>query len=422
MTNAFTYSYPLADGTTLTVTGTIAAPTPTPTPTPVPTPTPTPVTNPNLITIGAATWPLAGTNVVRVAETIVRYMAPVTVTPTNQWGVEVTVNPAGIVTAINDRQLSQVTSGTLVPATGYVLSGHDTGRTWLLTYAKVGTSVTLSTTTTTTPTPTPTPTPKPIPTPTPTPVPSGSAQTLAIYQMMWQGDGSVTAIPAQCNEIRLAFAQGSPPSLVGWANDGQSAFVSAVTAFHVAGKRIILSIGGAGGSVDISDHAAFLSGVASIRSQLGGILDGIDWDLEAVAMTNDAVTISSALKSTYGSGFRISFAPNGSNVEEYLAAAVACQNAGCLDSYGQQFYDAPVSENAALGRINEAISAGIPANKITVGMMIANDSSHWTNQQCVDNYTQLKAAVPGLNGAYLWENSRAGTAQWAQQVGALVFA
>jgi len=391
MTNAFTYNYSLADGSTLTVTGTI-------------TPKPVVTDTPNLIVIGSASIALAGTNIARGVGAIVRYVLPQTVTTTNQWGVEVTVDAAGRVSAVNDRQPSGVLTGTPVPADGYVLSGHGSGRDWLLAHATVGVTVKLTTGTIT--------------------PPHTTDKTLAVYLMMWPGPGkSITNIPAQVNEIRLSFAQGSPPALVGWANDGQAAFVAGAAAFRARGGRVLVSIGGAGGPCNTSDRSGFLSGIANIRSQLNGNLDGIDWDIEACSMNAaDVLAISSALKSAYGASFRITFAPNGGNVSEYLPAAVACQKAGCLDSYGQQFYEAPVSVSAALGRINEAINEGIPANKINVGMMIASDSSHWTLSQCVANYKALVAAVPGLNGAYLWESARTGTAEWATQVGALVFA
>ncbi len=133
---------------------------------------------------GGATYVVSGTNVLRGTDQLVVYTrtAAQTVTPTNAWGAEATV-VGGVVTAVNDRQ---PTGGraTPIPAGGYVLSGHNRARSWVLAYAKPGTTVVLDafpTTPVRTPPPTPpapaptmtTPAPAPVPTTTtPAPVPT----------------------------------------------------------------------------------------------------------------------------------------------------------------------------------------------------------------------------------------------------------
>ena len=109
--------------------------------------------------IGASTYPIAGTNVARAVDQLVRYTGPATATATNQWGAEATITAAGVVAALSDRQATSSTAGTLIPATGYVLSGHGAARTWLLANAKPGATVVLDTTSTPTPTLPSTPTP-----------------------------------------------------------------------------------------------------------------------------------------------------------------------------------------------------------------------------------------------------------------------
>jgi len=91
-----------------------------------------------------------------------------------------------------------------------------------------------------------------------------------------------------------------------------------------------------------------------------------------------------------------------------------------LTSYGQQFYDASVSVSAAAGRIDEAVRAGIPIGKIAVGMMIQPGANWWTNAQCAENMTALRAQFPGLQRAYLWEASREGSDQWAADMHAII--
>jgi peptidoglycan/xylan/chitin deacetylase (PgdA/CDA1 family) len=119
--------------------------------------------------IGTAQYPIAGTNIARAADALVLYTRAggQTVSPANMWGEEIAVLN-GTITAIRDRQ-STGAAAMPIPDGGYVLSGHGAARTWLVTHARVGGTVTI-----TTGTPTPTSTPTPTPSPTPTPTPSGS--------------------------------------------------------------------------------------------------------------------------------------------------------------------------------------------------------------------------------------------------------
>lgn len=257
----------------------------------------------------------------------------------------------------------------------------------------------------------------------PTPPTTGyPAKTVSVYKMMWSVNGpNLGSIPSGVNCIRLAFAQGDPPSLVGWGSQGQSSFLSDLAAKRAAGVKIILSVGGSGGALNPANRTGFLSGVAAIRSALGGGLDGLDWDIEASGLVqSDVVYLSTQLKSLYGSGFAITFVPNGGNVGTYLPAAVACHAAGALDEYGQQFYDAVVSVGAAAGRIQEALNAGLPISKISVGMMVGSETIYWDNAEARSNMQSLMGQFPGLQRAYLWEASRAGTAQWVTDMRSLI--
>lgn len=112
------------------------------------------------VVVGNGTWKLSGINVPRGVDQVVVYTAPVTVTTTNMWGVEVTV-VGGKITSIVDRQVKQVASGTRVPTGGYVLSAHGSAGDWLRARAKVGGTVGYQVTVPDVVTPTPTPTPTP---------------------------------------------------------------------------------------------------------------------------------------------------------------------------------------------------------------------------------------------------------------------
>lgn len=110
-----------------------------------------PAGDPNTAQVGSATYPLAGTNIARGTSELVRYTrtSEQTITPTNQYGVEVVISLAtNQVVSVNDRLSSGSTTGTTIPAGHYVLSGHGVGSgyagQWLLDNAGVGATVQLT--------------------------------------------------------------------------------------------------------------------------------------------------------------------------------------------------------------------------------------------------------------------------------------
>lgn len=265
----------------------------------------------------------------------------------------------------------------------------------------------------------------PAPTPTP-PAPTGGAypaKSVSLYWMMWPTSGSpkLATINPAVNVVRLAFAQGSPPRLVGPASEGSLTNLAVETRkLQQRGVKVVVSIGGAQGHVNVADRAGFVAGIKSIHATVP--LDGIDWDVEGSTPMGapDVIAISETLKSTFGATFSVSMAPNGSNIGNYLGVAVELEKRSLLDRFGQQFYDAPVSSGAMLGRIDEAVGRGIKPGHYDVGMMIGVGSNWWTLQQCKDNYAVAEGKYPGLGGAYLWEAGRPQTQEWCSQVGALV--
>lgn len=109
--------------------------------------------NPNVVRVnGSATHALDGTNTARGTSELIRYTrtASQTVTPTNQYGVEIVVSlTTNQVLSVNDRLASNDPAGTPIPAGTYVLSGHGRGAgyagQWLLDTAPVGAQVQLQT-------------------------------------------------------------------------------------------------------------------------------------------------------------------------------------------------------------------------------------------------------------------------------------
>jgi chitinase len=247
------------------------------------------------------------------------------------------------------------------------------------------------------------------------------AKVVALYYMMWSNSGSpkLSTIPANVNVVNLSFLQGDPPSLVGWGAQGEASFLADAKALRARGVRIVASIGGAHGHVNIANRVGFVNSVMALNAKLP--LDGIDWDLEGAAMgTADVVAISTRLKELRGPGFSVTMAPNGSNIDQYRGIAVELQKVGALDMIGQQFYDAVVSKEAAKGRIAQLVASGITQSHIGIGMMVGTADTYWTVDESIAAVNFIKASYPGIRGGYLWEAGRPGTADWVNRVGALL--
>lgn len=248
------------------------------------------------------------------------------------------------------------------------------------------------------------------------------AKAVGIYHMMWSNSGSpaLSTTPANVNVVNLAFAQGSVPSLVGWGSQSEASFLADAAALRAKGVRMVISVGGAHGSLNIADRQGFVRGIMAINAKTP--LDGLDWDIEGSTpmAAADVVWISAELKRLRGSDFAITLAPNGSNIDAYRAIAVQLHAAGNLDMIGQQFYDAVVSKEAARGRVDQLIAAGIPASKVAVGMMVGPENVYWTVEECIEAMNFIKASHPALRGGYLWVAGRAGTTDWSNRVGGMI--
>jgi hypothetical protein len=108
---------------------------PPPPPVDPPPPVPLPV---GMVSIGSAQFHLAGVNMARETDALVRYTrAGGTTTGTNEYGFEATVSAAGKVTKV-----ANGVGNAAVTKSGSVLSGHGKARAWLLANAKVGSVVT----------------------------------------------------------------------------------------------------------------------------------------------------------------------------------------------------------------------------------------------------------------------------------------
>lgn len=192
-----------------------------------------------------------------------------------------------------------------------------------------------------TPVPTPTPTPAPTPTPTPAPTPSSSLPKHVLvgylHSSFANGSGYIPManVSNDWDVIALAFGDSDTSGNITFTRckpsecpnvESDADFKAAIKAKQALGKKVIISVGGANGLVQLTSAAAvsnFVTSVEKIIDTWG--LDGVDIDFENQSVMlnqgdNDftapttpiVVNLISALKQItthYGSKFVLTMAP-----------------------------------------------------------------------------------------------------------------
>ncbi|GGK75830.1 hypothetical protein Ppa06_32300 [Planomonospora parontospora subsp. parontospora] len=191
-----------------------------------------------------------------------------------------------------------------------------------------------------TPTVTPTPTPTPTVTPTVTPTPAGDRVLVGyLHASFANGSGYVRMadVPDEWDIINLSF--GEPTSVTSGDIrftrcpaaecpnvESEAEFTAAIRAKQAAGKKVLISIGGQNGQVQLTTAAArdaFVRSVSAIIDRYG--LDGLDIDFEGHSLYLDAgdtslrapttpvivnlIAALKALKAKYGAKFVLTMAP-----------------------------------------------------------------------------------------------------------------
>lgn len=379
--------------------------------------------NPTTVQIGSQSFPLAGTNVFRDINQLVRftYSTAQTITPTNQYGVEVVVSATtNKVTSVNNRIAANSTVGTTIPSDSYVLSGHGQGAgtagQWLLDNAVVGITVVLSGTGT-------------------PPPPSGAlpAKLIGGYWQMWQGP-NVSEITANAPQYNLQYASFA----MGTDGNGNVAFnpvfqsgaslKNDIAASKAAGSKWLISIGG--GS-DSTIRLTNESQATTMFNSLVGIIDaygfqGIDYDLECGATCfnpDAAASLAQKLKTKYGPNFVISAAPRPYEARSAssIYTSFALKAGNNLDIFGLQFYDFPETRNTAqlTSIINNDIATvvghGIPSSKILIGCITYTQYNlGWNTVDVYKNiFLQQEQKYPDLRGVFIWETSLDKKENWS---------
>jgi hypothetical protein len=192
------------------------------------------------------------------------------------------------------------------------------------------------------------------------------------------------------------------------------------------GRKIILSVGGAGAGMSFPNRSksqTFVNSIASIYNRLGGF-DGIDWNTfegSQAPDTGEMIWASLELKRLYP-GFIITAPPAPWNgVDKTFCRAMA--DAGALDYAAPQYYDGPglATQSYIVGSVNEW-AALLGPSKVVVGFGIWDQPNYMSIGAAVATWNQVEANLPNLRGAFDWTIHTDEAQGWpfASQVGPLV--
>ncbi|AKJ30197.1 glycosyl hydrolase family 18 protein [Caldimonas brevitalea] len=220
------------------------------------------------------------------------------------------------------------------------------------------------------------------------------------------------------NVIYLFHArpEGGAPGTTGavvWTppGDGRGAATNFVAdiqhARTVQGRKIILSVGGAGHGMSFPTRTksqAFVDSVVALYNRLGGF-DGLDWntfEADQAPDTEEMIWISLELKRRYP-GFIITSPPAPWSTRDQVFCQ-AMVRAGAMDYAAPQYYDGPGLADPAY--VAENIRTWVQllgAERVVVGFGVAAATNYMTIDQAVDAWQRVKAQYPQLRGGFDWQ-------------------
>jgi chitinase len=306
-----------------------------------------------------------------------------------------------------------------------------------------------------TPTPTPTMTQTSTPTPTPTPsitpapcTPCGGGLPAHVLTGYWQ-DFTNNATPlrlsdvnAYYNLIAVAFAStGSNPGEVAFSIDAKlstalggyttSQFTSDIATLHTQGRKVILSVGGAAGTITISSATSatnFATSAYGLMQTYG--FDGVDIDLESGINVTYLTSALQQLSALAGPNLIITLAPQTVDVQStsspYFQLALNIKN--ILTIVNTQYYNsgsmygcdgklyAGATENflTALACIllqgglrPDQVGLGLPASTLAAGKGYVSPSVVNAALDCLATGTNCGSFIPPttyptIRGAMTW--------------------
>lgn len=270
---------------------------------------------------------------------------------------------------------------------------------------------------------------------------------------------TIAQVQDQYDIIAVAFADATTtPGAVSFTLDpslGYSVaqFKADIHAKQVAGKKVIISVGGQNGTVSVRDSASatnFADSVYSLMQTYG--FNGVDIDLENGIDTTYMPQALRALRTKAGSGLIITMAPQTIDMlsagSDYLATALKVKD--ILTIVNTQYYnsgsmngcDGGVYSQGSVDFITTlactAIQAGLAPSQVGIGTPASTSAagSGYVSPTVVDNALDCLAkgtgcgsfhpstTWPGIGGAMTWStnwDAKAGNV-WSNGVGPHVHA
>ena len=237
--------------------------------------------------------------------------------------------------------------------------------------------------------------------------------------------GTATATPGQ-----VAFSLDSTlaSTLGGYT---QAQFIADIATLHSRGQKVILSVGGANGTISVDDAtsaANFASSVDSLIKQYG--FDGVDIDLENGVNPASMASALEQLEGDVGSSLIITLAPQTVDTQstgsDYLALALDIKsiltmintqyyNSGTMNGCGGNVY-AEGTENFMTALACTELESGLSASQIGLGLPASPSAagSGYVSPSLVNNALDCLAArancgsfvpstsYPSIRGAMTW--------------------
>ena len=251
----------------------------------------------------------------------------------------------------------------------------------------------------------------------------------------------LSAVPSNYDIIAVAFANSNPSSPGGVTfsvDSGLSSalggytdanFTSDVQTVHAKGKKVILSIGGANGSLDLSSSANvsnFVNSLAGLISKFG--FDGIDIDLENGINVANLTSGLQQLQQRVGSSFILTMAPQTIDVQpggaylqlinnvKSITTVVHTQyyNSGTMLGRDQKVYAQGTEDfQTALADLlletlrPDQVALGLPASSSAAGGGVVSPSVVNAALDCLAKGTNCGsykpvALYPTIRGAMTW--------------------